>query len=321
MHPKRLAVTLSMTLFSLGAQAPQASAEESLEERRARLKQLAPDELWQLAIKQERFQQLPPTRQAELRKFHGDLQIDPQTEKLQEILNRYHEWLQTLPAAQRAELLSLSAEERVARIRKIQQDRQKEDERRQAGGRSIDPADQKIILDWLDQLAIRHEAEFSQNSNPRFKEFLDQITDERRRRLMLIGSALRTRGEANKPWSPSSTEIQELISQLSPALRRDLESRKTEEERLERVHELIRGSFFSLWQPSAEDLERFYSQDLSVADRDWLDAMPRERFQRELRKLYAEQMGRRGGGGEGPRPPFPFGFPGRGPGGRRPDQP
>ncbi|MFM8251143.1 MAG: hypothetical protein ACKOBW_06060 [Planctomycetota bacterium] len=316
MRRKLLAIPLSLTLLNVTVPAPPASAEETLEERRARLKQLAPDELWQLAIKQERFQQLPPARQADLRKFHGDLQTDPQADKLQEILNRYHEFLQTLPAAQRAELLSLSAEERVARIRKIQQDRQKEDERRQGGGRPIDPADQKAILDWLDQLAIRHETEFTQNSNPRFKEFLEQITDERRRRLMLIGAALRTRGESSKPWSPSEQEVQELVAQLSPNLQRDLESRKTAEERLERVQELIRWSFFSLWQPSAEDLERFYSQDLSVADRDWLDAMPRERFQRELRKLYAERMGRRGG--EGPRPPFPFGFPGRGPG-HRPD--
>lgn len=321
MHRKLFAIPLSLTLLRLVTLTPPACAEETLTERRTRLKQLAPDELWQLAVKQERFQQLPTARQADLRKFHGELQNDPQADKLQEILNRYHEWLQTLPAAQRAELLSLSAEERVTRIRKIQQDRQKEDERRNADGRAIDPADQKAILDWLDRLAIRHEAEFSQNLNPRFKEFLEQIKDERRRRLMLISSALRTRGESSKPWSPSADEVQELVSQLSPKLQRDLESRKTAEERLERVHELIRWSFFSFWQPSAEDLERFYSQDLSVADRDWLDAMPRERFQRELRKLYAEQMGRRGGGGDGPRPPFPFGFPGRGPGGRRPDQP
>lgn len=294
-----------------------ALAEETLAERKARLQQLSPDELWQLGIKQERFQQLPTTRQAELRKLHDDLQLDPQSDKLLDILGRYHEWLQTLPAAQRAELLSLSAEERVARIRKIQIDRQKEAERRGGSGRFLDQATQKIVLDWLDLLAQRHESEFLENQNPRFKELLDQITDPRRKRLMIIGAALRPRGETGKPWSPSEEEIKELVAQLPAELKNDVESRKSREERIERIQELIRSAYFSLWQPSQEDLQRFYSEDLAVADRDWLDAMPRERFQRELRKLYAEQMGRRGGfgggGGDGPRSPFPFIPPGRGP--------
>jgi len=95
------------------------AAEETMHERRAQLEQMTDAEKTRLLQKKRRFDELSSQEQDRLRQLYQDLSADPQCERLRGVLERYSEWLKTLTPVERAEIAKLSAEQRLARVRKL----------------------------------------------------------------------------------------------------------------------------------------------------------------------------------------------------------
>lgn len=291
------------------------AADDSIEQRRERFEKLTPQQLADLARKKERFDQLPPEQQASVRQLHADLSAESNEAQLRSVLTRYHAWLQTLTAAQRAELLSLPADERMKQIRKLQ-DAQKQDQQRfvvPSPSSSLPDADIAVLLAWFDQLLTRVQPQILAQS-PRTKEFLDKTTDPRQRRWILMMAVGRPRGENRLSLlTPTQEEIDALREQLSPPTRTQFDAAQSRDKKQELVQDWLRSAMFQQFRPTSEELERFYREELTPSEREWLDPMPRERFLRELGNMYRF----RASGGQrtpfGGRPPFGGGS-GGGPG-------
>lgn len=292
-----------------------AAADDSLEQRRERFEKMTPQQLADLVRKKERFDQLPPEQQSAVRQLHAELSAEANESQLRSVLTRYHAWLQTLTAAQRAELLSLPADERMKQIRKLQ-DAQKQDQQRfvlPSPGSSLPDADVATLLAWFDQLLARVQPQILDQS-PRTKEFLDKTSDPRQRRWILMMAVGRPRGENRLSLlTPTQEEIDALREQLSPPTRTQFDAAQSRDKKQELVQDWLRSAMFQQFRPTAEELERFYREELTASEREWLDPMPRERFLRELGNMYRF----RASGGQRPsfggRPPFGGGS-GGGPG-------
>ncbi|MFO0871339.1 MAG: hypothetical protein U0935_20640 [Pirellulales bacterium] len=289
-------------------------ASASIEEQRRRLEALSQDELAELRRKKERFDRLSAEEQQRVRELHSDLSSDPQGERLRQVLTSYNAWLQTLTAAERAELASLPAEQRVKQIRQMQQD-QRRDEASRLGIPTVTiPAeDARVVLEWIDAYLTRSQAHLEQQI-PRLNERLAQVTDTRRRAAVLMFALMQTRAESGltpPPFEPA--DLEQLTERLTPASRQQLASAGSSRDKFELILKWCGAAFRRQFEPTREELERFYRESLTVEDREWLDAMPRQRFQQTLRSLYFRdrQMaegnrgfpgGRRPGMGPGPGP-------------------
>ncbi len=100
------------------AAAPDPAAEE-LAARRVRIAKMDANQQQELLRKFERFQALPAEEQNRLRKLQAEITADPNSERLLDLLGRYHEWLKTITPSQRARLAELPAKERVHEIERI----------------------------------------------------------------------------------------------------------------------------------------------------------------------------------------------------------
>lgn len=307
-NPRRLGNVLLWAglVCSATVAADRIAADETLAQRRERFTQMTPQQLAELARKKERFDHMPPEQQASLRQLHAELSADASEAELRGVLTRYHVWLQTLTAAQRAELLSLPAQERLTQIRKLQEAQRKDQQRfvLPSSGPSLPEADLVALLAWFDRLLERVEPQILAQS-PRTREFLDKTTDQRQRRWILTMAGGRQRGENRvNLLTPTQEEIESLREQLSPASRLQFDAATTRDKKQELVQEWLRSAMFQQFRPTSDELERFYREELTAAEREWLDPMPRERFLRELGNMYRF----RASGGQrapfGGRPPF-----------------
>ncbi|HND51519.1 MAG TPA: hypothetical protein PLV92_03950, partial [Pirellulaceae bacterium] len=95
-------VLIAMAIAASGPLCERAAAiDETFADRKAQFEKLTPTQLADLGRKYERFQQLAPDKQHDLRKIHDGLTREGEGERLRGVLDRYHAWLQTLPAGQR----------------------------------------------------------------------------------------------------------------------------------------------------------------------------------------------------------------------------
>lgn len=294
---------------------------DSIEQRRAYVAGLAPRELDELQRKREAFQQLAPETQQSLRVLHAAIQNDAQVDDLRHTLQQYSGWLRTLPAGRRAELLSLATDERVGQIRQLLEQQRREQEQRmpRLTGRSLKGDDAKVLAQWLDNIIAQHEEELSNLVPPGFfRDRFRQITDPQRRRASLLFTLARRMSEAGPPLDfPTDEDFEKLATQLSSPARSELEKLAARKERSELVLEWARSQYMSQFQPpqpSREELEKYFREEVSPNDRAWLEGLPPERFAQELRRHYQMHTMRRTFDPQrfGPGKPGGGGGPGRG---------
>lgn len=315
------------------AKAP-APAAETLEQRRERIAKLTGEELEELNRKREVFEELSPEKQQQLRDLHRLVDESENAAELRETMRRYSAWLRTLPAGRRAELASLPTDERLTQVRQLLEQQRREQEQRmpRPPGRSLKGDDAKVLATWIDEILTTHESEIAAMipAGP-FRDRYRQISDPQRRRASLIFTLSRRMNEGGPPLEfPSDEEYAKLIAGLSPAARQELEALATRKEKSELVFEWARTQFFSQFQipqppqPTREELEKYFREEVNANDRAWLEGLPPERFARELRRHYQMQQmrrsfdGQRGGAGAPGKPLGPGLLP-KPPSGRGPD--
>jgi hypothetical protein len=299
-----------------------ARGEETLAERRARVEALSAAEKQGLLERQKRFLKLEPAEQDRLRRLNRLVDDDPQAAELRRIMQRYYDWLKTLPPYQRAQLAELPPEARVKRVQQLLAEPARRGGRstawaelarrewraggfpdrrwRPPRGPETDPADIAGLFAWMDDYAKHHGKELLGKLPPaqrdRLLEGLKTEKDALRRNEMLgwvwLWWQLDNRG---KPNALSEKELADLRSRLSPAKRKQLESLPLAAQ-WRAISALL--TTYMLQQYSArhtgaplpsvtdEELAQFFEHELTDKQRDELLNMPGEEMQRALWRMY-----------------------------------
>jgi hypothetical protein len=264
-----------------------ATADDSFDADRQRLENMPAEEKEELLRKKERFDRLSPEEQDRLRQLHSQISSDPQSQRLHELMVRYTEWLKTLSSGQRAELLALPAEQRVARIQALIKEQETQRFGRLVEGQ-LPPQDLEVIYKWLERYVEAHEAELLQKMPPEIADRFRQMDDpEKRRRALIFSLQFRRPSDDFAPAQPE--EINQLVNQLSAEAKRILkEAQSNPERRASLVAQWSRAAAFSKFRQPVEknELERFVTTELSAADRERLEGLPPDRMHSELQRLY-----------------------------------
>lgn len=287
---------------NLLADATEADSAVSAAERVAAM---SADEKRELQNKWERFQNLDSAEQDRIRGLHAELQKSEDSERLTRVMESYNEWLKTLSASKRAELLQLPAAERLTEIRKLTRDSAERGFRRGAG-RNIRGEDVRVIFEWLDKLVESREQQLLDSIPPHMSERINEIPDPRIRRMMMVRASVRERdGSLLAVLKPTPEEVGNLLSALPAEIRDEVRKDADQEEQTRRIEDWMRMAMSNRFPPPEVDpaeLEAYFAS-LPADQRDMLERLPAEKMRYELRRQYfQERFGRWGppGGPEGP---------------------
>ena len=287
---------LSLTLLAVPLHA---WADETPEERAARLARMPAEEKQELLRKKERFDKLLADEQRRLRELHHSISSAENAPQLQGTLSRYSQWLRSLSSAERAELLVLPCDERIAKIKEIVR-RQEAQRFRQFAGSDLPDQDKDIIYEWLKEFVAKHEDEIVSALSPDFRRRLSPDPERRRKSLIFWFGFRRPGGEA--PYT-TRDDFALLLPKLSEATRRELEKIPPEEKE-NAASELVRATVYSKMMPQVkeEDLKEFFSK-LTPTERARLDSQNPDQMKRELTRMYHSSQFRNRDGrppGDGP---------------------
>jgi len=312
-----LAVAGAVGLWWLVAHA---RADETLEQRRAKVTSLGPAAKEALLERYRRFVRLDPSEQQRVRRLHAALVQDPLAAELRQVMLHYYDWLKTLPPYQQAELRELPAGQRVQQIKRLlewqAQRRGKapaladslRDYRLGRGllqpgakrGAWLSPQDIEGLLQWFEQYVARHADQIlrllPESQRQQLSRELAQAKDPLRRHELLIAMWLRWQlDNPGKAPMPNAQDLAELRNRLSPETRRRLEQRPPPEQwRL--LSSVI--PMFMLQQYAArrmdgafpavteEELAQFFEKELKPMQRDQLLSLPADDMARELWRMY-----------------------------------
>jgi hypothetical protein len=319
-------------LLRVAAPVAYAESPRSPVDNRALIEAMSPAEKMELERKCDRFYGMGKAEQTKLRKLHQQLERHAHTDHLRNVMQRYAEWLKTLPSGQRSELLSLPPQERIAEIKRLMQERETWQMRHFFSREQLADEDLEAIGKWLDDFIAKHEEELL-DKVPMFRERISGLSDPAKRRLLLyFGLRMNPRRDL---FQPTNEEIGELELRLSEQARQQLSEAREDNRYGELAQAWLRAALYSkrLSPPvDREAMHKYFNEVLDARQREYFESLPPQRMEFELTRMYqAHQLreyfgddlpsffGRAGGGfrgrGGGPRP-FPDGKKPGGNGGR-----
>ncbi|MCU0962451.1 MAG: hypothetical protein MUF48_20325 [Pirellulaceae bacterium] len=289
------------------------TADESFEQRQAHLQSLSDAEKFHLLQDYRRFQELPTAEQDRLRQLHQQLTNDPDREQLEQVLERYYNWLRSLTPPERAEVLSLPADQRIERIRALMRTQDARRFRMMVGGFMMSPQDLTTIHEWFDQFLDEHaQAILATLPDEQYARLKQEYDPQRDRNLLRFLYFRNPSPELPRPSREDEARLQARVSK--PA--QEVLALAGDEERSRVIQRWTGAAALSRLRtnPSVEELQQFAQESLSDAERFRLESLPRDRMYRELRMLYSQrQFGgdpargfprfRRGGDGAWQLPP------------------
>jgi len=266
------------------------AAGSSRARRRRWLEAASPTRKANLAVALERLEAFDPGEQQRLRELSRQIEEAPDGQDFREVMRRYYEWLKELPLYRRAEVLELPADQRVALIKKMQE------EADQQALRQPDPRDAEGLLSWMKEYAARHESEvLGSLPEDRRQEELKANPEHRRRLVMSILWMRWHRGLGEDVPLPTDADLVEVRSRLVPATRRRLESKSPEQQwrliaswarYLVHYQGDLRPGVAPFPEPGEAELVHFFEYELTPEQRDYLMGLPGKEMQRHLRRMY-----------------------------------
>ena len=293
----RIKVTENETLGEL--------ASKNLQQRRVWLDSTTTAEKLELASLQRRFRSLTETQRQQLRDFTKTLLLEPRSDALLAVMFRYSDWLSTVPAAQRFELVDEGPEQRVARLRRFIEVR-RFDRLRAA---NISPADVQVVRKWSRGLIRTRRARMIALIPETARQHLESLPDERRQLEWLFRFYLQPRfGVARRhpELLPTRQELTQLAADLSARAGRALRDAGDSRQQLRLIEQWYRAWGSRTGFPGErrtlklDVLERFYDEELSPRERERLDRFRGRRFRDQLTERYFNRPGGRRGRGPNP---------------------
>lgn len=278
-----------------------ATPDESFVQRRQRVEGMSPDEKARLLRLQERFDALAPSRQQQLRRLDESLQEAADAAELRQIMRRYCEWLKTLPSYTRAELVEMKPGDRVESVKTRWQAEARSERKR------ISDKDAAVLLQWIREYATRNEPQFVESLPESQRKKLNDLSPPMRHRMVFweMWQQWQSEGPGKPPFGMTDDDLTRLRGDLSPELRKRLESLPTAEQwrrvagwlrSAVRQNMATRSMHGPLSEPDNERLAEFFEKELDDKDRDRLLGMSGDEMQRELQRLYLMRTRPLGGG-------------------------
>lgn len=239
----------------------------------------------------ESFDRLGPEDKRNMCQLHRQLNDLSNRDSLLGILLRYSEWLRSLPAGQRVELLGLPTPERIDEITRLvqQQERQRLDEFAERGLRA---ADRDAILAWMNGVIRRREGEILSLLLPEVRRRAVRMDGADRRRMLIL--TLRRRAVQQRDFLQglefSAAEIDKLSARLSLEAGRTLHEVPSDAERRALQRRWITAAFVSRMTARirSDELMQFW-KSLDTSQRDSLERLPRDRMRSELQRMLIRQ--------------------------------
>ncbi len=246
--------------------------------------QLGTAESQTLLHKKERFDALSSEVKTQMRQTHQQLCTQPNAAQLYDVMVNYRNWLATLPAATRAELLDAPPEKRIEMIKQIKnQETQEWIARKENLG--LQPKDARYIPQFIAAYVVQHWDQLvSGTDSPPLNGWTQKGGRNSKRQLMRLWfSAVRSQ----QPLPPiSKKEARRLTSHLSETAKTVWDETEPDD-RMQLVRKWAQISFRQyrgeLMPP--EEIENFYLR-LSPEQKDQLNQLPPEDMQKQLRQLY-----------------------------------
>lgn len=262
-------------------------ADDLLTERRQRIEAMSIDEKDRLLRKYERFRALDAAEQQRLRTLQAQIDASPDADELLRVMHAYHEWLKSLSPGQRSELLEADPEERIAEIRRLRAEQQRQAESR------LGLHDVLALLGWVEE---QFEERLLESSSSRRRGRLNELPPMARRAAM-VDLVIRRARDADRGGSRMLSE--ENIGQLAQRLTDPLRTRLANAESSEDKQRIVIGWLWQLSRQfanrefgsllddiSEEELTQFFEQELSPETRERLLMMPPDEMWRRLRIEY-----------------------------------
>ncbi len=261
----------------------------SLSDIKLSLVKLPADDQLELRNRQQRFQQLTETERDHLRAFHRQLQQSPDRDRLYQVLIRHYDWLGTLGALERAELLELPDRPRLAAMRN--KGMQPPPVRPPLRVMDLPVSDRIAIRSFFDAYLRRHQEELVALLPERQRlEIEDAIREGLRPPLYLRRMFVQHIHRSQWP-RPTEAEIGLLLTALSPRVANELSRRIDARGSLEMLTMAAEIGARARTRPFRVDPRRIDEiiKSLPPADRERLSKLPHEDLQIELRRQYSER--------------------------------
>ena len=223
------------------------------------LETLAVDDRVTLRAKFNRFRSMPPDQQKRLRALHQEIESAPDAAELQQTMLDYQQWLDDLPPSEQFELRELPLKERVKQI-----------------ASEVHAYDNSLEL-TPDELRILFRS--VRQNLPWLRDFVQ-------------------RGMRRRPTGRDLRDFQEMfrvVREGLPEEKREQFDQLTPPERIQHCRSWLRQAAKLRGagrpdQPSEQELEKFFVEEVDATAKEELLAMPRDKMQHQLRQMYRDNL-------------------------------
>jgi hypothetical protein len=293
-----------------------ARADEPFASRRQRIEKMDSAQKEQILRRHKQFHAFKPEDREQLRNLHRDIENDPDRDELRRVLDRYYDWLKTLSSYQLMELRKLSPEERIERIKVLQQEKHVSGRSRGRFGYGrfspgfdrygkmageIGARDREALLQWAAEYAARSEDAFFESLPDVLREQVQRelsTIDDSRNRAHVLFWRMWLRRQLDDPKEPLlhiDDDWPRLLEALSPSTRETLEALPKGEQHANiagKIRILALEHYFSRRSGSVpsviseKELAGFFANDLDQGLRSRLMGLPSADMQRVVWRLY-----------------------------------
>ncbi len=240
----------------------------------------------ELRAKFNRFRALSVTQQDRLRSLHAEIVSAPDADRLQETMLTYQHWLHGLTASEQFELRELDIDKRLSRISRMIEEQSKE---------------RLLTLTEEELLALYREVR-PQLEAIRARAMQDRIDNQKNERK---------RSSRERFWQFLTRQHLELAMEVVDTIRRVLPEEKSEA--FMRLSMPQKRMQIEAWMREAhwvategrrpgphkkgegipdQELERFFVEEVDAATKETLLALPQDKMEQQLRKMYSGSLPR-----------------------------
>ena len=250
------------------------------------LKRLDAKDIDYLIRQRQKFAEMSRSERAAMRELHATISVSPDPQRLHGILQRYRDWLARLPATEREQILSLEPSARIAAIKaKLSQ------ADILADVDHLSPGDERVFMAWLGEFLDQHEEAILKLLPRAAQSKLGSMRTSRPRTMLMATMLFEMQPDLSRLPASAKSSVEQLATRLSEEGRQQFEEAQARGE----LRELLRGWMLSIRARHGavsigrERLEQFFDNELTPSERGYLEGLPPQEMERELRRMFIER--------------------------------